>query len=255
MLASGCSTPAPVSLPRGAWGHPNAGRLFGGRSLRNASAGYRLARPNDSARYGTPPWVTALDDALKKSSRRPAAWRVGDLSNRFGGRHERHGSHQNGRDVDVLFPWRDASGQPRHLARAHALSRQGRAIGETRALFDARRAWRLVRELLNQRGIELQWVFLSDTARRLVLRAAITTETDPETLFRAIWVLHQPSYGNPHRDHFHIRIRCSTVDSTAGCIDGSPNWPWFAPHPFAWTRIAKARTPGSGDAERAQRSQ
>ena len=40
---------------------------------------------------------------------------------------------------------------------------------------------------------------------------------DPRVLVRAAYVLHQPSSGNPHRDHFHVRIRCTAQERAAGC--------------------------------------
>ncbi|HEY6881788.1 MAG TPA: hypothetical protein VI299_27360, partial [Polyangiales bacterium] len=59
-----------------------------------------------------------------------------------------------------------------------------------------------------------------------LLAYAMQFERDPRALLRAAYVLHQPSYGNPHRDHFHIRIACTGRERALGCQDAGPSWPW-----------------------------
>ena len=56
---------------------------------------------------------------------------------------------------------------------------------------------------------------------------AATHEPDPEVLLRATYVVHQPSKGNPHRDHFHVRVACTADERALGCVDLGPVWPWL----------------------------
>jgi penicillin-insensitive murein endopeptidase len=37
-------------------------------------------------------------------------------------------------------------------------------------------------------------------------------------LERAESVLHQPTDSRPHDDHFHLRIRCTPEERSAGCV-------------------------------------
>jgi hypothetical protein len=73
----------------------------------------------------------------------------------------------------------------------------------------------------------VQWIFCADGVKARLLAYAAEHEADPRALVRATYVLHQPSSGNPHRDHFHVRIACTAAERALGCQDAGPVWPWW----------------------------
>jgi len=93
--------------------------------------------------------------------------------------------------------------------------------------FDDARNWHFVRTLLLDPQADVQWIFCSRGIKARLLAYAIAHERDPRALFRASWVLHQPSRGHPHHDHFHVRIACEPAERLGGCRDREPIWPWM----------------------------
>jgi penicillin-insensitive murein DD-endopeptidase len=219
-------------------GRANRGVLLHGVALSAApapDAGYVLARPADDTRWGTPTMVAMLERAARAvRSAYPGGTplRIGDVSARFGGNHTRHGSHQSGRDVDVLFFLTTAAGEALSSSGFYAFDRRGvsaaaRQPGAPLASFDTARNWAFVRALLADPEALVQWIFCADGVKARLLAHAAGAEPDRELVVRAAWVLHEPSYGSPHDDHFHIRIACSARDRALGCVDDGPTWPWL----------------------------
>jgi penicillin-insensitive murein endopeptidase len=241
LLGLGAIAPAclgPVPREAQSLGRPNLGSLLNAVELPAdppRDAGYVLARPTDETRWGTPALVGMLKRAAHSvRSAFPAGspLRIGDLSAQFGGDHARHGSHRTGRDVDVLFFLTGIDG--RALASSgffafdrRGVSRAGTAKDAPLASFDTPRNWAFVRALLDDPDAHVQWIFCSGGVKARLLAYAARTETDADVLFRASYLLHEPSYGNPHDDHFHIRIACTAEDRALGCIDDGPTWPWL----------------------------
>jgi len=93
--------------------------------------------------------------------------------------------------------------------------------------FDEARNWHFVRTLLLDPSAHVQWIFCSWGVKRRLLDYASANETDPDALFRATQVLHQPRDARPHDDHMHVRVSCSAEDRAAGCLDLGPLWPWL----------------------------
>lgn len=225
---------------RGSYGLPNAGLLRGGAALALKGKGYVLARPGDPTRFGNATLLGALERALASVAERfpgTPPMRVGDLASRSGGRHPRHGSHRSGRDADVIFHAVDAAGMPvpgsGFLAYdRHGVARAPHAPGAPAALaqpivFDVARNWHFVRTLLLDDASLTQWIFCSRGLKALLLDYAARHEPEPEALMRAATVLHQPSEGRPHDDHFHIRVLCTAEERAAGCAEYGPVWPWL----------------------------
>ena len=234
-MAAGCVG----SGERGSVGLPNAGYLRAGAPLHVRGAGYVLARPGDPTRFGNATLLGALDRALTSVHVRfpgTPPMRVGDLSYRAGGKHSRHGSHRSGRDVDVIFHAADAAGVPVPGSGFLAFDRFGVArVPMPNApaslaqpiVFDVARNWHFVRTLLMDDAALTQWIFCSRGVKALLLEHAAEHEPDPEALMRASVVLHQPSEGRPHNDHFHIRVLCTAAERAAGCEEYGPVWPWL----------------------------
>lgn len=220
-------------------GRPNRGMLVDGVAMGRAGPGFVQARPGDGTRYGTPTLVRALERALASvAARYPGTppMRVGDLSYRHGGKHPRHGSHRSGRDADLIFFATDLSGRSvqgrgwlaydRFGVARETKTPSGEGSGDV-FLFDAARNWHLVRTLLADEQALVQWIFCSAGIKARLLRHAALHEADPRLIARAATVLHQPSRGRSHNDHFHVRVLCSPEERQSGCREYGPVWPWL----------------------------
>lgn len=212
-------------------GLPSSGWLAGGVSLPDRGEGFVRGRPGEETRFGTARLVDALARAaaaVSSSFPGSAPLRIGDLSSPGGGEHGRHASHRTGRDADLVFFLTDLTGRSID-GQAAAFDRHGIARTESGELvrFDVARNWELVRTLLLDTEARVQWIFCSYGVKSMLLRYAAEHETNPDALVRASVVLHQPSRGRPHDDHFHVRILCGPDDVASGCRDQGPRWTWL----------------------------
>jgi len=225
---------------RGSYGLPNSGLLRGGEALRVRGTGFMLARPTDPTRFGNATLLGALERAFASVERRfpgTPPMRVGDLSYRSGGKHVRHGSHRSGRDADVIFHAVDAAGVPVQGSGFLAYDRFGVARAPSSpdapahtaqpVVLDVARNWHFVRTLLLDEASLTQWIFCSSGVKAQLLAYAAEHEPEAEAIMRAATVLHQPSEGRPHDDHFHIRVLCTAAERAAGCTEYGPVWPWL----------------------------
>ncbi|MEM9074060.1 MAG: penicillin-insensitive murein endopeptidase [Myxococcota bacterium] len=233
LMAIACSTPVPPGTTV-SHGDSANGWLEGGVSLPDQGAGFVRARPGESTRFGTPRLVGALTRATLDVDARfgGAPLRVGDLSAPYGGRHRRHRSHRSGRDMDLIFYATDLEGRSVRGRGWVAFDRYGVGVepadrGGRILRFDDARNWALVRNLLLDEEAQVQWIFVSRGLKARLLRYAVEHEPNPEALFRAAWLLHQPSRGNPHADHFHVRVACGPLQRSIGCSDRGPVWSWW----------------------------
>ncbi len=194
---------------------------------------FERARPGEDTRFGVPRLVDALMRAAASiDAAMPGGLplRIGDLGSPRGGRHTRHRSHRAGRDVDILFYLTDVTGRSVEPRGRVAFSRFGLASDpETNevVVFDDARNWALVRALLADPTIDVQWIFCSRGVKSRLLRYALLHEADAALLTRATYVLAQPMNARPHDDHFHVRVLCSPAEARIGCQDVAPIWPWF----------------------------
>ena len=74
----------------------------------------------------------------------------------------------------------------------------------------------------------MQWIFCSAGVKARLLEHAIANEPSRAIVFRAAWVLHQPTRALPHDDHFHVRVGCGAEQRALGCRDRGPMWPWWS---------------------------
>lgn len=234
LLLTACAVPVSSGTPVST-SASNAGWLRYGVSLPEYGAGFVRARPGESTRFGIPRLVESIQaSAGFVHEQLPGGYplRVGDLSAPSGGRHSRHGSHRSGRDVDLIYYATDVYGAPARGRGWVAYDRFGTGAesgerGGEVFLFDEERNWALVRHLVMNEEALVQWIFTSRGIKARLLRYAIAHERDPEAILRATWILHQPSRGNPHANHFHVRIACGAEQVALGCRDRGPIWPWF----------------------------
>ena len=234
-LASGCVARAmftdgtSVSL-----GRPNRGVLRGGHALPTSGAGYVVpglwvAR---GAIYGTDELLGAIQSAARKvSDKMPGGvLGVGDLSRRGGGDMGFHRSHESGRDADLIFyavdddgqPVEPPQGMPRYRGGRHLRAREPYETPPTpisRRYFDMPRNWLLVRSLVEDPTIDVEYLFISERLREKMIDYARTIGEPPEVVHRAAVALRQPVGALPHDDHLHLRIRCTPTDAALGCVE------------------------------------
>jgi penicillin-insensitive murein endopeptidase len=136
--------------------------------------------------------------------------------------------------VDLLFYLLDAKGRSvrgsgffAFDARGVSVVSQSGAPVAGMAFFDTERNWTLVRALVMDAEAPVQWIFCANGIKARLLAHAAEHEMDARALLRASYVLHQPSSGNPHRDHFHVRIACTAQERSRGCVESGPVWPWL----------------------------
>ena len=213
-------------------GTSDRGYLHHAISLPDRGQGYRRLRPGEETRYGTATLIEAIGSAARAVAEAfPGGYplRVGDLSNRRGGSHERHLSHRAGRDADLVFYARDAGGMAARGAGWLQFDRYGLAVRRDRVFsFDEARNWHLVRTLVMDPQARVKWLFCSNDIKARLLRYAARYEPSPQAVFRATWVLHQPVRGDPHADHFHVRVGCGPSERALGCQEQAPFWPWLS---------------------------
>jgi penicillin-insensitive murein endopeptidase len=234
LLVAGCWAMGPLPDRPASLGSTSAGVVWSGAELADRGEGFLRGRPGEETRVGVPRLVHALGRAATEVRARfpgSADLRIGDIGAPHGGHHPRHASHRAGRDVDILFYVEDAAGRPVPSAGFVAFSRFGHAFAPDGSLyfFDDARNWELVRTLLTDDTIEVQWIFVSRGLEVRLLAYALEHEHDPDVLFRAPYVLQQPENARPHDDHFHVRVFCSPDERAEGCRDLGPRWPWLRP--------------------------
>ena len=211
-------------------GLPMKGSLINGEVLPRKGAGYVMIKESRRrrARFGVTELVRLVQHAAAKvrRSHRGSTLGVADLSVRRGGRIDHHGSHQNGRDVDLLFYLRDRAGHPVTNVEFIPIDRNGNSTDPPLAFrFDLRRNWSLVEALLTSKMAQVQWIFVSKNIKRLLLKHAEEIGASPRVRRQAAQALRQP--GNKgHPDHFHVRIYCPK-DDRPRCEDIGPRWAWI----------------------------
>jgi len=235
-----------------------SGALLRGVELPEEGAGYRVpaAWRSRHRQYATEEVVRWLTGAFGRvASELPGSVAaLGDLSSHRGGRSFQHKSHGSGRDVDIFYYAVDSQGHPVRPesamlrfgasgeavawspptldpgARSSRLARAARA-GLVRAplpdaRFDARRTWALVRAMLSDPAVEVQWIFIHQALADLLLREGPSASDDPALVARAAALMHQPSDAQIHDDHMHVRVYCEPSDRALGCLDRGPQRWW-----------------------------
>lgn len=221
-------------------GGPSNGSIRGAVSLPEIGPGFRSneRRPNATAHFGTVELVRALMRAAAVVHEElPGSEAViNDLGFAEGGPIPHHGSHQAGRDVDVLFYYLDRDGQP-WPAKGVPVDLRGRGWDfgdlsdprdDVRVHIDLPRTWRFIAALIeHDLGAEetlLQRIFIAEHVRTLLLGQAERVRAPSPVRERFEALTCQPSH--PHDDHFHLRFFCSAEDLEGGCADSPPMYPW-----------------------------
>ncbi|MDJ0765374.1 MAG: penicillin-insensitive murein endopeptidase [Myxococcota bacterium] len=235
-LIGGLSPAALANNPKGAIpnssvsiGTPMGGRLENGEVLPKKGSGYVLIQETQRrrARFGASELVALVKEVAFRVQRkyRGSVLGVADLSRRLGGRIDHHGSHQNGRDVDFLFYLLDIKGKSIANHAFVPIDANGYSTEPPMAYrFDTPRNWALIEALLTSKKAIVQWIFVSDAIKALLLTHAQEVGASPLLIRQAEQVLRQPGK-KLHMDHFHVRIYCPRTDKPA-CDDIGPRWAW-----------------------------
>jgi len=216
---AGALGPAALRFGR-SLGSPTEGRLVGGMHLEEAP--YLRITPADTAgdvRWGLEPLVTMLDRAARAVHRQfpDAVTSVGHLSRAGGGEIEQHRSHESGRDADIGFYVRTASGRPLLATHFVPFRPDGSAVGWPGAYFDDAKNWALVAALVKDAEAHVTHLFVAAPLRARLLAYAERMDVPPGLRVRAAEVMQQPRGALPHDDHFHVRIGCPAHMS--GCVE------------------------------------
>jgi penicillin-insensitive murein endopeptidase len=216
-------------------GAPGNGQLLSGVALPRRGPGYRHndKRPAD-ARYGTVELVQAIAVAAAavQADLPGSGLTVNDLSLPVGGPIAQHGSHQNGRDADILFYVTDAHGAPAPSVGV-PIEPDGSGVDynvladgedDIHLRLDAPRTWRFMAALVEALGDQLQRIFVVEHVRSMLLAQAARDGTPQAIVARFEDVSCQPS--TPHDDHMHVRLFCSPEDMGQGCLDKPPTYPF-----------------------------
>jgi penicillin-insensitive murein endopeptidase len=216
-------------------GGPSSGHVQGAVALPDAGPGFvHNAKRPPEARYGTVELVQAIARAAAVVDRElpGSVLVVNDLGLQQGGRIRQHGSHQAGRDADILFYSLDMQNQPLPSAGV-PLDPSGKGWDfkdltikedDQRVKLDAPRTWRFVRALLEEAPDTLQRIFIVEHVRALLLAEAQKVRAPAAVVRRFEDITCQP--GSPHDDHMHVRLFCSPQDLGSGCEDSPPIYPW-----------------------------
>ena len=199
------------------------GYLVGGRMLPLPGRTYGIL-DRQRARglmYGTDELIAALERAADALHARHGTlmW-LGNVGRRGGGDIPYSVSHNSGRDVDIAFCYTDPEGHPVDPPDLVHLDDDGiseKFDGYYR--FDAARTWTVVEALLTDDTIQVQYLFIANPLKRMLLAHARRHGVRQALLSRADTILGQPGRAAPHNDHLHLRIYCSAADVAAGCLN------------------------------------
>lgn len=190
-------------------GHPNDGYQVRAKKLSDTP--HLVVKASSTrARYGHPALVLMLRRSAKQVSRDAGGIKmlVGDLSRERGGPLYGHRSHQSGRDADVGFFATNAKGKSVQLRDFVKFDAKGKALDGSHLVFDDYRNWLLVQAWVTDTRAGLSHIFVSHGLRARLLAFAAKDARFARYVPRAAELLKQPEYGEPHDDHFHVRIAC-----------------------------------------------
>lgn len=216
-------------------GGPSSGRVQGAVPLPDLGPGfYHNAKRPYEARFGTVELVQLIVRAAAKvhADIPNSLLTVNDLGLEHGGPIEHHGSHQAGRDADILFYSVDAQGQPIRSVGV-PIDPSGAGVDfkdladpsdDQPVKLDARRTWRFMAALIDVAGDSLQRIFIVEHVRKLLLEEAARSHAPESVVRRFADLTCQPN--SPHDDHMHIRLFCTPEDMAQGCLDTPPTYPF-----------------------------
>lgn len=216
-------------------GAPGDGQLRGAVRFPDSGPGFyhNSVRP-DEARYGTVELVQTIVRAAEITEHETpgSVLVVNDLGLIEGGPIHQHGSHQAGRDADILYFSLDAKGVPLPSVGV-PIDPQGKGVDfkdladpkdDQPVQLDVKRTWRFAQALLETARDNLQRIFMVEHVRTMLLAEAARAHAPAALIQRFADITCQPD--SPHDDHMHVRLYCTPEDMAAGCLDTPPTYPF-----------------------------
>ena len=216
-------------------GAPGNGSVLGAVALPVTGPGFlhNPKRPAD-ARYGTVELVQSIVRAAAVVERElpGSGLVVNDIGLPRGGKIAQHGSHQSGRDADILFyvldrernPWPSVGVPIEPDGTGYDYKDLSVLEDDVLVRLDAPRTWRFVQALIEDPVAQVQRIFVVEHVRAMLLAAAERAHAPQAARDRFAALTCQPS--TPHDDHMHVRWFCTPEDTKAGCYDKPPIYPW-----------------------------
>ncbi len=208
------------------------GILVGGVALPPEGPHHRImtVHAGRGTNWATDEVVMLLQDGVRAVSKKMpgAVLPVGNMSRSGGGDIIWSISHNAGRDADIGFYLLDGKGRPFFADVLVGLDAKGRGrVNGTTVRLDVRRMWLLAKAFVTHPATRLQWMFVSDALKKLIVEEGQRRKEKPDVIARVEAVMAQPSLRRPHNDHIHLRVYCSRDDAYEGCQDKGSNRPWF----------------------------
>ncbi len=226
VMMLGCArAPSPLAPHyAGSIGLVSQGVLTGAEELPQAGKGYRWLQTSRT-HFALPRFLRVIEHAAAAVSEdHPGGiLSVGDLSARSGGALPHHLSHRSGRDADLLFFLQTLEGVPTTSSTFVHIGSDGLGWDSAHRRYvrmDVEREWSLVRALLSDAEATVEWLFVSNPVKAMLLRWAFARGESTALIVRAFDAMMQP--GPPaesHDDHLHVRIACSAEERVTGCED------------------------------------
>jgi LysM repeat protein len=205
--------PEPEAIIGQSVGLPHHGRLKKAIRLKQGK-GYYIRRPERS--FGASQTVGYLTKSVAQVRRRFPHLHdlaIGDLSAKKGGKITMHASHQNGRDVDIGFYFKEIpKGYPESFVVA------------TPKNIDFKASWALLTQFtdLAKKPNGVDRIFMSYSSQKMFYKLARKSGVSKKKLKEVFqypagkWskqgvVHHEPA----HDEHFHVRFKCAPKDD--GC--------------------------------------
>lgn len=243
------------------WGPSNNGKLMNPRLLPRSGDGYIIPPiwKKRGLNYGTDEMIRLVVHVGRRMAQDAPGSVLGiaDISKKRGGPSAWHRSHQTGRDVDLVFYVQDKNKRPTKSFYMRRFTAEGEThAGSKKYYFDVERNWMLVRAAIENPIAKVQYIFVYDPLKQLLLDHAREIGEPEGLIEQASHILHQPGDSLPHDDHFHMRIYCSRTDRQVGCKDrGVLRWTKkgykYRSEKLAGTIPASARTAFMAPAPRA----
>jgi penicillin-insensitive murein endopeptidase len=258
LLATGCIGPGLLTDGSSvSFGTTSTGALRNGTTLPLRGDGYVVPKRwrERKRNYGTDEIVELLVRAARRVSyqHRGSLLGVADLSPRGGGPTPEHRSHRSGRDADLILYYTDLDGkpvrpdemvnfddkglsvqpaslptslptmgtaQPTAAPSAASLPTDGPPVPTAPRKLDLDRNWALVRALVLDPKVSVQWIFLGRPIAKLLLTHARRSREPAYIIERAATVM---QHAHSHMDHIHVRVFCAPSDRGLGCVDRGPS--------------------------------
>lgn len=212
------------------WARTNGGKLLRPVELPASGDGYVIPErwAKRGLNYGTDEMVSLVVYMGRELKRAypEALMGVADISFPNGGPSDWHSSHQVGRDVDLLMFATTMDGKPLNPTEMRYYNEFGETyMAGAKQRFDVARTWHMVRVALTNPIARVQYMFIFDPLKQMLLDYAQRIGEPAALIQHASYVLHQPGDSARHNDHIHLRIYCSPEDLQKGCIDrGDLRW-------------------------------